>query len=72
MIVASTVPVPPIWMTRAILMRLFSSIVTGWTSFAELHDRFDAYVPVCHAALDGSGGCLGRDADGEQCRQCQE
>src|SRR3954453_4992876 len=30
MIVASTVPVPPIWMTRAILMRLFSSIVTGW------------------------------------------
>src|SRR6478735_2048480 len=32
MIVASTVPVPPIWMTRAILMRLFSSIVTGWTS----------------------------------------
>src|SRR3954453_10110970 len=32
MIVASTVPVPPIWMTRAILMRLFSSVVTGWTS----------------------------------------
>src|SRR3954447_16793921 len=31
MIVASTVPVPPIWMTRAILMLLFSSIVTGWT-----------------------------------------
>src|SRR3954463_815033 len=31
MIVASTVPVTPIWMTRAILMLLFSSIVTGWT-----------------------------------------